>query len=309
VSISSAAVHAALSPLFASPDHAGCLILNGVQIKNDSVVEEGVMGSRVVGDCHFSAGEAWQRLASAEGGGWMAALAQRVPPSADFRIIHFEPHHPIAVRDGSGRVTPRAQRHQENLGQRHTFQDQLRVVADALRRPTDGGPPRCGIFFVSLGGFDTHAGQRERQAYSLREFADAVAWLHMEMSRLGHGHRLMTIAYSEMGRSVFENGCGGTDHGAHGCMFVVGKHIPPGVCGGLPTTDFPHDPRAIDAQQVWMTILDRWFGIAPRNGSHSQEVAQRRDNRSADITLKDDKLENGSSTQRDLVADLMRLMS
>ena len=79
------------------------------------------------------------------------------------------------------------------------------------------------VAFADVGGWDTHVNQGGAQgqlANRLRDFSDAVTALVTDL-----GDRMedvVILTCSEFGRTVRQNGTGGTDHGHAGAMFVIG---------------------------------------------------------------------------------------
>ncbi|MFO1492725.1 MAG: DUF1501 domain-containing protein [Kiritimatiellia bacterium] len=82
-----------------------------------------------------------------------------------------------------------------------------------VARMIAGGMP-TRIYYVSLGGFDTHANQAGAHERLLRDTGDAVKAFLDDLKRQGNHDRVTLMAFSEFGRRVKENGSGGTDHGA-----------------------------------------------------------------------------------------------
>jgi uncharacterized protein (DUF1501 family) len=70
--------------------------------------------------------------------------------------------------------------------------------------------------------------------------------------------------WSELGRRPEENG-GGTDHGAAGLAFVVGKHAGGTVIGGFPglaSLDEDDNPlHTSDFRSMYSTLLESWLGV------------------------------------------------
>lgn len=92
------------------------------------------------------------------------------------------------------------------------------------------------VAFADLGGWDTHLGQggaRGVLAGRLRELAHGLAALYADL-----GERMadvVVVTMSEFGRTVAENGSGGTDHGHGNCMLVLGGSVAGGrVLGPWP---------------------------------------------------------------------------
>ncbi|QXD16823.1 DUF1501 domain-containing protein [Rhodocaloribacter litoris] len=140
----------------------------------------------------------------------------------------------------------------------------LAVVARMLR----GGLP-TPLYTVSLGGFDTHSGQGGTtgpHAARLGDLAGAVAAFFEDLAADGLDRRVVVMTFSEFGRTLRENGSGGTDHGAGAPMLLFGR----GLDGGLYGTPsdlqdlYGGDPRfTTDYRAVYATLLEDWFGLPP----------------------------------------------
>jgi uncharacterized protein (DUF1501 family) len=107
---------------------------------------------------------------------------------------------------------------------------QLRMVAAAVRA---GVPTR--VYTVALGGFDTHAGERETQQRLLQTFDEAVTAFLREMAADRYGRNVVVLAYSEFGRRVAANASQGTDHGTAGPVFVAGAAVKGSFYGEEPS--------------------------------------------------------------------------
>ncbi len=89
------------------------------------------------------------------------------------------------------------------------------------------------VAFADVGGWDTHVNQGGAQgqlANRLRDFSDSVHALVTDL-----GDRMDDVAIltcSEFGRTVRQNGTGGTDHGHAGAMFVIGGSVRSGTVHG-----------------------------------------------------------------------------
>jgi uncharacterized protein (DUF1501 family) len=89
------------------------------------------------------------------------------------------------------------------------------------------------IAFAESNGWDTHRGQgRERGAFARRatDLADAIDAFWTDLSQYRDQVVLMTM--TEFGRTVAQNGSGGTDHGRGSCMFVLGGEVQGGKVYG-----------------------------------------------------------------------------
>jgi uncharacterized protein (DUF1501 family) len=119
------------------------------------------------------------------------------------------------------------------------------------------------IFYVSLDGFDTHAGQGPTHTRLLSELSDSVAAFFRALKSSGHDGRVRLMTFSEFGRRVQENGSRGTDHGAASCLFVAGPSVRGGVVGRHPNlSDLDTDDLKFhtDFRRVYATLLDGWLG-------------------------------------------------
>src|SRR5205085_6899128 len=60
------------------------------------------------------------------------------------------------------------------------------------------------LFYVTLDGFDTHAGQAGPHANLLREVSDAISAFYRDLAQRGHRDRLLIMTFSEFGRRAPE---------------------------------------------------------------------------------------------------------
>jgi uncharacterized protein (DUF1501 family) len=119
------------------------------------------------------------------------------------------------------------------------------------------------IFYVSLDGFDTHAGQGPAHSGLLADLASSIGAFFETLKNTGHAGRVRLMTFSEFGRRVQENGSRGTDHGAASCLFVVGPSLKGGVVGKHPSlADLDADDLKFhtDFRRIYATQLDGWLG-------------------------------------------------
>lgn len=135
-----------------------------------------------------------------------------------------------------------------------------------------GGMP-TRVYYVNLGGFDTHANQLGTHSRLMTQFSEAVAAFCKDLKKLGHYDRVMVMSFSEFGRRVKENASGGTDHGVAGPMFLFGGGVKAGTYGKYPSLvdldkgDLKHN---VDFRSVYATVLDNWMNF------DSQRVLKRK---------------------------------
>ena len=78
------------------------------------------------------------------------------------------------------------------------------------------------IFFVGVGGFDTHANQANSHSKLLRELSLGLWKFQKAMDELGHGEKVTTFSMSDFGRTLSINAGLGTDHAWGSNHFVMG---------------------------------------------------------------------------------------
>jgi uncharacterized protein (DUF1501 family) len=121
------------------------------------------------------------------------------------------------------------------------------------------------VFYVSHGGFDTHAGQggpQGRHGNLLQQWGEAVKAFYADLKKQGNDGRVLTMAFSEFGRRVTQNASQGTDHGTAAPMFLFGPMVKPGVQGEHPSlTDLDQGDLKYktDFRSVYAGILESWF--------------------------------------------------
>jgi len=128
-----------------------------------------------------------------------------------------------------------------------------------------GGMP-TRIYYLSLGGFDTHTQQAGAHERLLKEMGDAVAAFLSDLKAQGNLGRVSLMTFSEFGRRVKENASGGTDHGAAAPMFLAGGGIKSGLLGQMPSLApqdlFDGDVRYnTDFRSVYATVLEKHLGV------------------------------------------------
>jgi uncharacterized protein (DUF1501 family) len=138
--------------------------------------------------------------------------------------------------------------------------DQLSGLAAML----GAGLPVQVATMSAVGGYDTHENESTTLANNLQRTSDAVLAFQRDLEARGLDERVLIEMWSEFGRRPQENG-GGTDHGAGGLAFVVGKHAGGTMIGGFPglsTLDAEDNLlHTSDFRSMYCTLLESWLGV------------------------------------------------
>ncbi len=121
------------------------------------------------------------------------------------------------------------------------------------------------IFYVSTGGYDTHANQRPTQDKLLADLAASIAAFFGELEQKGLADKVTLLTFSEFGRRVQENASAGTDHGTASSLFVVGGSVKGGLYGEYPALDdlnMGNFKFTTDFREVYATMLDKWLKVS-----------------------------------------------
>ena len=162
----------------------------------------------------------------------------------------------------------------------NSLAQQFQVVArliDAGLRGTSGANRQ--VFFVSLGGFDTHDFQNRNQSVLMAQLAQALRYFDNTIGGLGALGQVTTFTASDFGRTFTSNG-DGTDHGWGAHHFVMGGAVKGGdLYGAFPVlgpknaanSNFDSSPDQLgngsllpktSVDQLGATLAT-WFGVSP----------------------------------------------
>ena len=122
------------------------------------------------------------------------------------------------------------------------------------------------VYYVSMPGFDTHAGQKNRQKQLLKTYADAMEIFIKDLEKSDTFKDTLVVTFSEFGRRVKQNAAEGTDHGTANNIFVIGKNLKKSgfynEAPNLSELDANGDLiYSVDFRSVYATILDQWLGV------------------------------------------------
>ena len=107
---------------------------------------------------------------------------------------------------------------------------QLDIVARCIKA---GVPTR--VYTVSLGGFDTHAAEKQTQQAALDTLDKALGSFWSALGKDPSKDGVVVAVYSEFGRRVAANASDGTDHGTAGPVLVSGPSVTGGFYGDEPS--------------------------------------------------------------------------
>lgn len=150
------------------------------------------------------------------------------------------------------------------------FASQLQRVAKIIQIRGALGLQRQ-IFFVSMGGFDTHSGQLTQQDSLFNDMNQSLNAFYQATVEMGVANNVTTFTLSDFGRTYSPNS-DGTDHawGAH--HLIMGGAVKGGDFYGKFPTLAVNGPDDGTGQGRWVPTtsvdqyaasLAQWFGVAP----------------------------------------------
>jgi uncharacterized protein (DUF1501 family) len=143
-----------------------------------------------------------------------------------------------------------------------SFSKALKLVAQLLKANLG-----LRFFHLGYGGFDTHSDQNKDDYHKkrLQTVSDGISALYTDLVSLGLASDTIFVVYTEFGRTVYDNGSKGTDHGTVSPVFVLGNP----VVGGLVTAHPSMDPSGLTSQDelpmvadyrnVFGTVVSKWL--------------------------------------------------
>lgn len=219
----------------------------------------------------------WQR-------GTPSGLAKYNGFQGQFEAAEFVPSDPISAdyADAMSRSVQQANQYNAALASGPELATEfpstglggeLRAVARTIAVQEALGVDRQ-VFFVGLGGFDTHTNQVGPLGSLQRQLDDAVVAFSTAMKELGQNENVTLFTASDFGRTLQPNGTG-TDHGWGGHHFVVGGGINGGqIFGEMPPYDLGHDQDAGRGRLIPTTSVDQYAaGLGKLLGLTDQQIA------------------------------------
>jgi uncharacterized protein (DUF1501 family) len=145
---------------------------------------------------------------------------------------------------------------------------QLRTVAKMISVQSQLTMSRQ-IFFVQIGGFDTHDDLLDLQPALLGDVSMSIKSFYDALAEMGMQQSVTLFTHSDFGRTLTSNG-DGSDHGWGGVQFVVGGAVQGGTLyGSYPSLAIGSEMEvgagrfipAVSADQYAATLA-KWFGVA-----------------------------------------------
>ena len=150
---------------------------------------------------------------------------------------------------------------------------QLQTVARIIGARSGLGAKRQ-VFFVAMGGFDTHDNQNVNQADLLARISHALGYFDTALAGLSGGdmrNNVTLFTASDFGRTLTSNG-DGTDHGWGSHHLVSGGAVNGGeIYGRFPKFGMTENDTANNAYLPVTSVdtigstLGKWFGVSDSN--------------------------------------------
>lgn len=141
----------------------------------------------------------------------------------------------------------------------HAFGKQMKTVADLILNGSE-----TTIYYVTMSGFDTHAGQNAQQNRLLGVYSEAMDALAKDLKGAGLWNDTLVMTFSEFGRRVKQNASQGTDHGTANVVMLAGGSLKKkgsiNEAADLANLDQGDLIHKVDFRQVYATILQNWLG-------------------------------------------------
>jgi len=141
---------------------------------------------------------------------------------------------------------------------KHKLGRELKQVGELIASGCD-----TQVYYITVGGFDTHINQVNTQDRLLEMYAEAVAALVRDLKKKNRWDDTLIMTFSEFGRRVAENGSRGTDHGkANNLYLMSGQLKKAGFYNQAPQLDKLDNGDVsfeVDFRRIYATVLKDWL--------------------------------------------------
>jgi uncharacterized protein (DUF1501 family) len=140
------------------------------------------------------------------------------------------------------------------------FAKQLKMISKFIQSGL-----QTKVYYVSLGGFDTHVGQKGTQERLLKEWSEGMSAFLKDLKTGGKLDDTLVMTFSEFGRRVEQNASNGTDHGTANNLFLFGGKLSrKGIYNEAPDLydlDEGDLKYKVDFRNVYATLLHKWLEV------------------------------------------------
>ena len=160
----------------------------------------------------------------------------------------------LALQQANKAYEPAAEYPQTSLGKG------LKLLAEAIT-----GNLGIKVGHVTIGGFDTHANQKEDQERLLGTLSKALYAFYQDLKGHGKDGDVVVMTWSEFGRRAKSNASDGTDHGSAAPLFILGTPVKGGLYGERPDLGYLYNDNlrfTTDFRRVYATVLEQWLGAS-----------------------------------------------
>ncbi|MDO5969353.1 DUF1501 domain-containing protein [Flavivirga aquimarina] len=144
---------------------------------------------------------------------------------------------------------------------KNQFGNQLKTTAQFINSGL-----QTKVFYASLGGFDTHANQKNAQNRLLGIYANSMEAFVSDLKENNTFKDTLILTFSEFGRRVKQNAGMGTDHGTANNVFIIGDKLKKqgfyNEASSLSDLDDNGDLKfEIDFRTIYATVLNKWLEV------------------------------------------------
>lgn len=158
-------------------------------------------------------------------------------------------------------ILEKAKYHKSTISYPDTnFANDLKLISQLITTDLD-----TKIYYASLGGFDTHAKQKNKQSKLLKTLDEALYSFIADLKSHRLYENVSILIFSEFGRRLKENNSLGTDHGKANNSFIINPSLKStqfyNSGPNLKDLDAGDVKFDIDFRQIYSTLLEDWLEV------------------------------------------------